>query len=58
MDFLGRYEVEIDCQCKKVWFSLEDKDQFDFGKFVLMSFRLINAFIVFMNLMNMTFHSY
>lgn len=24
MDFLEKNEVEIDCQCKKIWFSLED----------------------------------
>lgn len=26
IDFLGRNEAKIDCWCKKVWFSLENRN--------------------------------
>lgn len=32
MDFLERNETEIDCRCKKVWFSIEKRDQFEFDE--------------------------
>lgn len=32
MDFLRRNKAEIDCQCKKVWFSLRNRDQFKFSE--------------------------
>lgn len=30
MNFLSKYEVEIDCRKKKVWFSLDDGEKFTF----------------------------
>lgn len=32
MDFLDKYEVKINCKKKKVKFSLENGDEFSFGK--------------------------
>lgn len=31
MDFLRKNETKINYQCKKVWFNLMNRDQFNFG---------------------------
>lgn len=32
LEFLGRYKAKTDWQRKKVWFSLDNKDQFKFNE--------------------------
>lgn len=31
MDFLNKYGVKIDYRKKKIWFSLDNREQFTFG---------------------------
>lgn len=37
MDFLGRNEANINCQCKKLGFTFENENQFKFGKGLIKS---------------------
>lgn len=43
MDFLNRYEAEIQCKKKKVKFSLDNGDKFSFGIGQLRSLMIINV---------------
>lgn len=42
MDFLSHYGMEIDCRKKKVWFYLDDKEEFTFGEDHMLSMMVNN----------------